>query len=57
MQAKYTLPILAAAGFLFAAYTVVSSNKPVPVAPAVAAPASAPFKSFIAGAGIVEKAK
>lgn len=54
MQVKYTLPILAAAGFLFAAYTVVSSNKPLPVAPAVAPPASAPFKSFIAGAGIVE---
>lgn len=54
MQIKYTLPILAAAGFLFAAYSVVSSNKPVPVAPAVAPPASAPFKSFIAGAGIVE---
>lgn len=54
MQVKYTLPILAAAGFLFAAYTVVTSNKPVPVAPAVAPPASAPFKSFIAGAGIVE---
>ncbi|MDO9267504.1 MAG: biotin/lipoyl-binding protein [Methylobacter sp.] len=54
MQVKYTLPILAAAGFLFAAYTVVSSNKPIPVAPAVAPPASAPFRSFIAGAGIVE---
>ncbi|MGZ5051130.1 MAG: efflux RND transporter periplasmic adaptor subunit [Methylobacter sp.] len=54
MQIKYTLPILAVAGFLFAAYSVVSSNKPVPVAPAVAPPASAPFKSFIAGAGIVE---
>jgi RND family efflux transporter MFP subunit len=54
MQVKYTLPILAVAGFLFAFYTVVSSNKPIPVAPAVAAPASAPFKSFIAGAGIVE---
>jgi HlyD family secretion protein len=54
MQVKYTLPILAAAGFLFAAYTVVSSNKPIPVAPAVAPPASAPFKSFIAGSGIVE---
>ncbi|WP_333874140.1 efflux RND transporter periplasmic adaptor subunit [Methylobacter sp.] len=54
MQVKYTLPILAAAGFLFAAYTVVNSNKPIPVAPAVAPPASAPFKSFIAGAGIVE---
>lgn len=54
MQVKYTLPILAAAGFLFAAYTVVSSNRPIPVAPAVAPPASAPFKSFIAGSGIVE---
>jgi multidrug efflux pump subunit AcrA (membrane-fusion protein) len=54
MQIKYTLPILATAGFLFAAYTVVSSNKPIPVAPAVAPPSSAPFKSFIAGAGIVE---
>lgn len=54
MQAKYTLPILAVAGFLFAAYTVVSSNKSMPIAPAVAPPASAPFKSFIAGAGIIE---
>ncbi|MCK9396650.1 MAG: biotin/lipoyl-binding protein [Methylobacter sp.] len=54
MQVKYTLPILAAAGFLFAAYTVINSNKPIPVAPAFAPPASAPFKSFIAGAGIVE---
>lgn len=54
MQVKYTLPILATAGFLFASYMVVSSNKPIPVAPAVAAPASAPFKAFIAGAGIVE---
>jgi multidrug efflux pump subunit AcrA (membrane-fusion protein) len=54
MQVKYTLPILAAAGFIFASYTVVSSNKPIPVAPAVAAPASSPFKSFIAGSGIVE---
>jgi HlyD family secretion protein len=54
MQLKYTLPIIAAAGFLFAAYTVVNSNKPTPVAPAVAPPASAPFKAFIAGSGIVE---
>ena len=54
MQAKYILPILAVVGFLFAAYTVVSSNKPMPIAPAVAPPASAPFKSFIAGAGIIE---
>ncbi len=54
MKFKYTLPILATAGFLFASYTVVSSNKPIPVAPAVAPPASAPYHTFIAGAGIVE---
>jgi RND family efflux transporter MFP subunit len=54
MQIKYTLPILAIAGFLFAAYTVINSNQPVPVAKAVTEPASAPFKAFIAGAGIVE---
>jgi len=54
MEVKYTLPALAAVGFIFAAYTVFTSNKPIPVAPAVAPPASAPFKSFIAGSGIVE---
>ena len=46
--------MLAVAGFLFAAYTVMNSNKPTPVAKAVTEPASAPFKAFIAGAGIVE---
>ncbi|MEI7795998.1 MAG: efflux RND transporter periplasmic adaptor subunit [Methylococcaceae bacterium] len=51
---KYTLPLLAAAGFLFASYTVVSSNQPVPIAPALVEPASAPFTNFIAGAGIIE---
>jgi RND family efflux transporter MFP subunit len=54
MQVKYILPVLAISGFLFASYTVVSSNQQLPVAPAVAEPASAPFKSFIAGAGIIE---
>ena len=51
---KYALPILAVAGFLFAAYTVINSNQPVPVAKAVTEPASAPFKAFIAGSGIIE---
>jgi len=54
MQMKYALPILAVAGFLFAAYTVINSNQPVPVAKAVTEPASAPFKAFIAGSGIIE---
>jgi len=54
MLPRYTLPALAVAGFLFAAYTAIRGNQPMPVAPAVAQPAAAPFKSFIAGAGIVE---
>lgn len=54
MQIKNILPFLAAAGFLFAAYTVIHGNQAMPVAPAVTEPASAPFKAFIAGAGIIE---
>lgn len=51
---KYILPLLAMVGFLFASYSVISSNKPQPIAPALIAPASAPFNHFIAGAGIIE---
>lgn len=51
---KYLLPLLAILGLFFAGYTVVSSNQPMPVAQAVAEPASSPFKEFIAGAGIIE---
>lgn len=54
MLPKYTLPVLAAAGFLFGIFEVISSNKPVPVAQAAAEPATSPYASFIAGAGIVE---
>lgn len=54
MQIKYILPLLAVSGFLFATYTTINSNKPTPVAKAVTEPASAPFKEFIAGAGIIE---
>lgn len=54
MVSKYTLPVLAAAGFLFGVFVVFTSNKPTPVAKAAAEPATSPFGSFIAGAGIVE---
>ncbi|MDD1612662.1 MAG: biotin/lipoyl-binding protein [Methylococcaceae bacterium] len=54
MLPKYTLPVLAAAGFLFGVFQVVNSNKPVPVAKAAAEPAISPYATFIAGAGIVE---
>jgi HlyD family secretion protein len=54
MKISFVLPVLAITGLLFAIYTVVSGNKPKPVAPAVVEPASAPYQSFIAGAGIIE---
>ncbi|MFZ2451887.1 MAG: efflux RND transporter periplasmic adaptor subunit [Methylovulum miyakonense] len=54
MKIKYLLPILAGAGFIFATYTVISGSQPMPVAAAVVEPASAPFKAFIAGSGIIE---
>jgi len=54
MVPKYALPLLAAAGFLFALYLVISGGKPAPVSQPVAAPAQAPFKTYIAGAGIIE---
>ena len=54
MEIKYTLPLLAIAGIAFAAFSVINSNQPTPIATAVTEPASGPFKSFIAGAGIVE---
>ncbi|MCX7099850.1 MAG: HlyD family efflux transporter periplasmic adaptor subunit [Methylococcales bacterium] len=54
MQIKHILPVLAAAGLVFAGYTVVNSNKPTPIAKAVTEPSTAPFKAFIAGAGIIE---
>lgn len=54
MLPTYTLPALAAAGFLFGVFQVVSSNKPQPVVQAAAEPAASPYATFIAGAGIVE---
>ena len=51
---KYTLPLLAMVGFLFALYLVVSGGKAAPVSQSVAEPAQAPFKTYIAGAGIIE---
>ncbi|MGZ8214424.1 MAG: efflux RND transporter periplasmic adaptor subunit [Methylosarcina sp.] len=54
MLPKYTLPVLAIAGFLFGVYSAAFSNRPMPIAEPVADPAVAPFRSFIAGSGIVE---
>jgi len=48
------IPVLAVAGAGVAVYTAAQSNKPVVPAQPVAAPASSPFTSPVAGAGIVE---
>ncbi|MCL4457307.1 MAG: efflux RND transporter periplasmic adaptor subunit [Nitrospirae bacterium] len=54
MIRKYLLPVLAAAGALFAVFSVMSARKSAPVPPPVVQPAQAPFRSYIAGAGIIE---
>lgn len=54
MFRKFLLPALAVSGFLFGILSVVRGNTPTPVAPPAAEPAPAPFRAFIAGAGIVE---
>ncbi len=54
MFSKYLLPILAVFGFAFGVFSVVNGNQPAPVAAPAVAPSEAPFRSFIAGAGIVE---
>lgn len=54
MIRKYLLPLLSLAGILFGIYSVVSSTKAVPIAPAVVPPAQSPYPSQIAGSGIVE---
>lgn len=48
------IPALAVAGVTVAVYTATQSNKPVKPADPVAAPATSPFASPVAGAGIVE---
>jgi HlyD family secretion protein len=54
MFRKLFLPLLAIAGVIFAIYVVHAGNKPVPASQPVAQPAAAPFRSYIAGAGIIE---
>ncbi len=54
MIRKIILPILAVAGVIFAAYTVVSGSRPSPIAAPAAQPSHAPFADYVAGAGIVE---
>lgn len=53
---KYLLPALSAAGIALAAYTVSKSDAQFAVAPPIAAPAASPYRTQIAGAGLIEAA-
>ncbi|HHT9114897.1 MAG: efflux RND transporter periplasmic adaptor subunit [Planctomycetes bacterium] len=54
MIRKYLLPVLAVLGLGFAVLTVVSGSKTIPPALPFVDPAAPPFKSSVAGTGIVE---
>jgi HlyD family secretion protein len=54
MLKTYLPPIIAVAGLLFAVSTVIKASQPVIAAPPVAEPSTSPFKTFVAGTGLVE---
>lgn len=54
MIIKYLPPILAALGIGFAVLTAAKGSKTIPPMPPVVEPATPPFTSSVAGAGIVE---
>ncbi|MBI5772270.1 MAG: efflux RND transporter periplasmic adaptor subunit [Verrucomicrobia bacterium] len=54
MLRKYILPVLAVAGVAFGIYTALDGSKTPPPAPPVSDAAQPPFKTFVAGSGIVE---
>jgi HlyD family secretion protein len=54
MIRKYVIPVLALLGVVFAIRTVVTGSKPVVPAPPVASPSESPYKTFVAGSGIIE---
>src|SRR5260370_24219487 len=54
MIGRYVLPLLAGVGLAVALGTVILGNRPAPVIPPVVPSASAPFVSYVAGAGIID---
>lgn len=50
----YILPFVALVGIIFVIRTVVAGSVPPPVAPPLVEPARAPYKTFVAGSGIIE---
>lgn len=53
---KYVLPGLSVVGLIAATYTVMTSNQQLAAAPPIAAPAASPYRTQIAGAGLIEAA-
>lgn len=54
MNMTRILPVVAAAGLLLAVGVALRSNAPKPKAVPLAAPAEAPYRSYLGGAGLVE---
>ncbi len=54
MFRKYVLPVIAIAGILLAILIASRANKTLPPAPPVSAAPQPPYRSFVAGAGIIE---
>ncbi|MBL9000600.1 MAG: HlyD family efflux transporter periplasmic adaptor subunit [Phycisphaerae bacterium] len=54
MIRTFLIPILAIAGIVLAAYTVVQGAKPPPAQPPAVAPPEPPFPAFVAASGLIE---
>ena len=54
MIRKYLLPLLAVAGLCFGFFMALRGGRSLPAAPPVAEPAMAPYRTFVAGTGIIE---
>ena len=54
MIRKFVIPVLAILGVGFAIRTVMTGSKPVVPAAPVASPSESPYKTFVAGSGIIE---
>ena len=54
MFQKYIIPFLAVAGVVFAVFTVLRGDKTPPQPPPFSNASQSPYKSFVAGSGIVE---
>lgn len=54
MVRTFLIPLLAIVGVIFGVWTVVKASRPPVATPPVIEPPRAPFKSFVAGSGMIE---